>query len=349
MSSKFMRVIALSKTPADFRRPAAPKDEAATVSSLSTVDKLTTVDKLSTVDRLTTVGGVAINIDGHSVDPKLCKPATLVQHGHTAGEHAAYMTLWNLGGPPDRKDDFRDVSIGYDRLAAGLAGSKRNIQRLVDSLVRKFAVEILRAENSGTRQGKTYRVYGMTEILRRRKEAGYTYVLRNRSAVELVKMSTVDNMSTVDSLSTVTVDSLSTPLGSSFRNKTEETSSSAESTALVEYLARCGIALDDDAARRIITRCQNSDSAATVEEVVYFAELKVNQLAKRKNIENWPGLLIAAIPPYFDPPATELKRYRARKAQENAKAQTLANEILRDPQASEQDRDWARSTLSGLN
>jgi len=43
-----------------------------------------------------------------------------------------------------------------------------------------------------------------------------------------------------------------------------------------------------------------------------FAELKVNQLVKRRNIKNWPGMLIAAVAPYFDPPATELKQYRAR-------------------------------------
>ena len=64
----------------------------------------------------------------------------------------------------------------------------------------------------------------MAEILRRRKEAGYTSVVRNRSAVTLVRtasLTTVDKLTTVDSLSTVTVDklttvtvdSLSTPLG----------------------------------------------------------------------------------------------------------------------------------------
>ena len=41
-----------------------------------------------------------------------------VQHGHTSGEHAVYVALWNLGGSPDRKDAYRDVTIGYDKLAA---------------------------------------------------------------------------------------------------------------------------------------------------------------------------------------------------------------------------------------
>jgi hypothetical protein len=117
---------------------------------------------------------------------------------------------------------------------------------------------------------------------------------------------------------------------------------------LVERLARYGISLDDDAAHRIIDQCRNTDSTATIEEISVFAELKVNQLVKRRNIKNWPGMLIAAVAPYFDPPATELKQYRARQIQETVKARTVAHEILRDAQASEQDRQWAKSTLDDL-
>ena len=243
--SKFLRqMTALSKKPSDFQKPQpssgsaraeilAPKAGAAT---LSTVGSLSTVDNLSTGGKASGVDKLAIDQDGRPVNPALCKPAALVQHGHTPGEHAIYMSLWNLGGTPERRDEFRDVSIGYDKLAALVGGSKRNVQRLTESLLRKLAIQIIRAEDSGIRQGKTYRVYSMTEILRRRREVGYTWVLRNRSAVELVKMSTVDTLptvdklptvvslpsvgkvttDTVDSLSTGTVDKLSTPLGTSF-------------------------------------------------------------------------------------------------------------------------------------
>lgn len=225
MSSKFLRVMALSKTPADFRKkdlPGAAKtpDIAAAAAKLSTVDTLATVDNVSTVAKVTTVDKLGVDTEGNAIEASRCRPATLVQHGHTSGEHALYMALWNVGGPPDRKDAYRDVTIGYDKLAAQTRGSKRNVQRLVEILKRKLAIEVLLEEDSGRRQGKTYRIYGMAEVLRRRREAGYSWTFRNRSAVELVKMTTVDklepaansstvvSLSTVASMSTDTVDSL---------------------------------------------------------------------------------------------------------------------------------------------
>src|SRR5215831_11381982 len=119
MSSKFLRVIALSKTPADFRKKDVPAEVTSADSTLATVDKVTTVDSLATVDKL------CVDTEGNTIDASRCKPAVLVQHGHTSGEHAVYVALWNLGGPPDRKDAYRDVTIGYGKLAAQSGGSKR--------------------------------------------------------------------------------------------------------------------------------------------------------------------------------------------------------------------------------
>jgi hypothetical protein len=70
----------------------------------------------------------------------------------------------------------------------------------------QLAIEVLREENSGLRQGKTYRVYGMDEILRRRREAGYVWTFRNRSAVRLVKMTAIDKPAAVASSSTDPMD-----------------------------------------------------------------------------------------------------------------------------------------------
>jgi hypothetical protein len=357
MSSKFLRVMALSKTPADFRKPES-------AAKASTVDSLSTVDKLTTVAKVSTVASLAVDVEGNPVDSKLCKPASRVQHGHTPGEHAVYMALWNRGGPPDRKDEFRDVSIGYDKLAALIGGSKRNVQRLAESLIRKLAIQIVRSEDSGTRLGKTYRVFGMAEILKRRKEEGYTYVIRNRSGVNLVKMpfnlstvdklTTVDSLSTVtvDSLSTVTVDSLSTPLGSSLGSSlgrpAEPPSSSNDNSSLSTVMSKFGIVLDDDAARRIIRRCQSADHTATVEEIAHFAELKVQQLMKRKNIENWPGMLMAAVPAYFDPPATELTHHRDAKRQEREQEIASWRAILADPASDDEFKQIAMDELGRL-
>jgi hypothetical protein len=346
MSSKFLRVMALSKTPADFKKPAG------IASSVSTVDSLATVDALSTVDTLTR------DPDGHPVDPKLCKPASLVQHGHTPGENAVYMALWNRGGPPDRKDEFRDVSIGYDKLAALVGGSKRNVQRLAESLVRKLAIQIIRVEDSGTRQGKTYRVFGMAEVLRRRKEAGYTSVVRNRSAVTLVRtasLTTVDKLTTVDSLSTVTVDklttvtvdSLSTPLGSSFRNKTEESSSSSPSSVVVKALRTIDPGTDDDGAAQLIEASRKACPDATDEEIAHFILLK----GSNKGIQQPLAFLKTAVPKCLQ--GESLRQYR-RDAQQAKEAQAQQDrlqrehwqQILDNPGSDEQSRTWAREALA---
>jgi hypothetical protein len=111
----------------------------------------------------------------------------------------------------------------------------------------------------------------------------------------------------------------------------------------VERLSRLGVRIDDDAAIRIIRRCQNANSTATVEEIAHFAELKIQQLARRRNIDNWPGMLISAVPAYFDGPATELQRYRADRQREQTRFVETARIILDDPDASAEDKEWARS------
>jgi hypothetical protein len=163
----------------------------------------------------------------------------------------------------------------------------------------------VQSEDSGIRQGKTYRIYSMTEILRRRRAAGYTGFCETAPPVELIKMPTIDKLTTVDKLPTV--------------------------------------------ARRIISRCQGADHTATVEEIAYFAELKIQQLARRRNITNWPGLLMAAVPPYFDPPATELSRYRKELQQsrelERRREVDMAQATLSDPNEPEPLKQLAREIL----
>jgi hypothetical protein len=133
------------------------------------------------------------------------------------------------------------------------------------------------------------------------------------------------------------------------KNKPPQDTSSSDSPVLVKRLANLGIPIDDDAARKIISRCQNTDGGATVEEITYFAKLKVQQLAKRKNIENWPGTLMAAVPVYFDLPATELSRYRAEKRREKEREEQFAREILANPKSTDEEQDWARSIVSPIS
>lgn len=110
-------------------------------------------------------------------------------------------------------------------------------------------------------------------------------------------------------------------------------------------MRKAGIPLDDDAARRILTRCRSADRTATDEEIAHFATLKVHQLAKRRNIENWPGLLMAAVPAYFDSPATELAQYRKARCAEREEHQRIARQVLQDPAVTAEEREWAWAIL----
>ena len=84
-----------------------------------------------------TVGTVAIDSSGQSVDPTRCRPSVSPQDAHTRAEHAVYTALWNLGGPAETEDPYRDVSIGYDKLAALARASKGTVHRLTKTLTQK--------------------------------------------------------------------------------------------------------------------------------------------------------------------------------------------------------------------
>jgi hypothetical protein len=182
-------------------------------------------------------------------------------------------------------------------MAALVGASKGTVKRLAEGLQRKWAIEVLRPENSSIRQGKAYRVYGTAEVLRRRAEAGYLWSWRNRSAVELVKMTAVDDQPTVASF-----------LSQQRPPANEVASSPPVSTTF----ARIRMFLDDDAAaKELIVRCREADAQATEEEILYFLKVRVAYLRQRPPVANWREVLLKSVPPYFQRPAGALERYRA--------------------------------------
>jgi len=280
--------------------------------------------------------------------------AYLAQDGHSHAEQAVYAALWEAGAPETGGD--RIVTMGLGRLSKAARLSENNCRLNIRSLVQKLALEEIGAENSRAGIGKTYRVYSYVTILTRRRAAGLEWVVRTKG-VKFVDQS-IKSVPPTESVSPTAprggaptesgggppTDSVP-PYRNLFRNNSKEASSSEHATLLIERLASLGIHLDDDAGRHIISRCQNSDHTATVEEITVFAELKVRQLVKRRNVENWPGLLMASVPAYFDPPATDLSRYRAERRLEQEKERHIAREILENEQSTSEERAWAHSVL----
>lgn len=117
--------------------------------------------------------------DGAYVDPKRVRHATLVQHGHSPTEQLVYQTLWSQGGQGDG-DAYRDVQIGYDRIAGHSGIQKRNIISIMHRLKEKLAIEVLQEQDSARNIARKYRVYGVAQILERRRKAGLEYVVRHK-------------------------------------------------------------------------------------------------------------------------------------------------------------------------
>ena len=165
-----------------------------------------------------------------------------------------------------------------------------------------LALEVLRGENSALRQGKTYRVYGMDEILRRRREAGYVWTFRNRPAVRLVKMTAIDKPAAVASSSTDPMDKQ--PAGM----ENEAASSCGAPLAKIRMI----LGEDEDATQKLISTCRAADARATEEEILHFLERRMAALRRGPRIDQWVENLLASVPRYFQRPAMELERYRGK-------------------------------------
>jgi hypothetical protein len=297
---------------------------------------------------------VGVPVSG--VPKRKIREAVKVQDGHSLGEQAVYAALWGAGQP--NGDDCRRVTMGYRALSDACGLTVNNCKANLQALKRKLAIEEIQAATAT--QGTTYIVHSYQAILRRRRAAGMTHVIKSKGVLFVDRDSGIPITGTP-------VSHAGTPLSGTPRAepgapvpdisgtpdaatplKEEEVTreihgqepSSSAFPLVVAAARKYGVILDDDAARRIVLRCQAYDEAATEAEVAYFVEAKIDQLRKGR-VDNWPGLLIRAVPEYFAPPSTELRRLREERAREAAAQEALARQILSDPAASESEREWA--------
>lgn len=294
------------------------------------------------------------------------------QDGHSFAEERLYNALWHSRHALIESDETRLITVGWD-LMSKLAGmTPRNAKENCLRLIQKLAVEKVESHRSEERIGTTYRLYSYNLILQRRRRAGLEWITRNRGGVAFVTAPTISPRdtvplrpstfrSTVPSQATVcvpseapdTVPSEATPLDKDLVN-TSQTSSSQTASVVSNTAKQHGVMLDDDAVRTLIGKCRNGTPGATEQEIAHFTTQKITQLRGRRNVENWVGMLLVAVPLYFSPPATELTRYRQAKAaavREGREAQDqLAAEVRRildDPHASDADKAIARDCLPG--
>jgi hypothetical protein len=107
---------------------------------------------------------------------------------HTRAEQHVYDCLWQIAKPYDEVS--RTITIGFGVMANLVGLSESNARINVRSLLAKLAVEEIGEYNCERSQGRTYRIFNETEILRRRREAGLRWYMRRTLAVVFVDPTT---------------------------------------------------------------------------------------------------------------------------------------------------------------
>jgi hypothetical protein len=104
------------------------------------------------------------------------REAHTVEDGHSLAEQAVYEAMFRVGKP--YRDDSRILTIGLRTLAELSRMAYSNCKANVRSLIAKLAIDEL--PGFSYTDGRTYVIHPNPEILRRRKAAGLTHVLRTR-------------------------------------------------------------------------------------------------------------------------------------------------------------------------
>jgi hypothetical protein len=281
--------------------------------------------------------------------------ARTVQDGHTVWEQSIYESLWREATPAVGQE-HRLIAIGYRHIAALTTLGLKTIQRNMKSLERKLTLEPIGRYDSDTKSPKTYKVYSYKAILERRKDAGLEWVSINRQGVELTcdpSLATVPTVTTVPTVGTDTVPTVTTrhsPHGDySFRTikqvQAERTSSSSAVCQVQQVITPLSLELDDDGISQIITASWEVNPTASPEEIAHFIGIAV-QRNHRGGVRTWVGFLKAAVPKYLVEGSTTLVAYREGKAREKAELRRQAQAVQEDPQATQQEREWAAGVLA---
>jgi hypothetical protein len=308
----------------------------------------------------------------------------LAQDAHTRAEQQVYEYLWQSAKVLDEMS--RTITIGFGSMARMVRLSESNARINVRSLIAKLAIEEFGDYNCERSLGRTYRIFNYSEILKRRREAGLLWYMRRTLAVVFVNPSTgqpVDpglrkprpiksapgpNLSTGGgvNLTPEPLPKLGGEPGINLeplyreedREKTLRETSSSSDSLLFDALSQYGVA-DDDVLKRLRTQTRNICPDFTDEELIHFIHSKGQLIRRRDSSISSPiGFLLTSVPKCFAGEAFQLFRKAQREAREREAAERAQREaefenwrkeqqaILDDPNASDEDKKWARKMLS---
>ena len=250
--------------------------------------------------------------------------------------------------------------------------SFNNTKAACHRLIAKLAIEETAREVSDKRQGKMYRVFSYRAILERRRASGMEWVIRNKG-VEFVipsigEPSTSGTLPVIDRVSETSTGGISkkgrgtpsetgTLLEKSFRKDLRE-SSSPDIVSLIQALSDYGQP-DDDVALNLLTRCRTVAPDCTPTEIIHFVHEKGNLIRqdRTRRITSPIGFLLTAVPKCLTGETFELYRNQERiclekqrllQERQQAEIEQWRREqeaVLNDPNASEEDKQFARQVL----
>jgi hypothetical protein len=278
------------------------------------------------------------------------REAKLVQEGHTYGEQTVYDALWKNGNPVS--ESVRLITIGFLRMANLVGLAESNCKIAVAGLLDKLAIE--RLPDLNIAQGRTYKIYGWSAILSRRRSAGLTHVLKSRGVVFVDPKTGLPLTSAktqprkkpgTGGVETAPPVSLPEPSKGGFQSTVKELASRLRQALDSSF--------DDSAAARLWRECQSSIQDCTIEEVVHFASLKAQKIYKDRNIRNPIGLLLMTVPEFFTGSAVnEFRLEKGRELEQQQKFQMKQREYWRrvadDPNTPLDERQLAAKFLAEL-
>lgn len=291
---------------------------------------------------------------GTRYEGKRVQRVVIAQHSMSLGEERVYETLWHAregDGVYTESRRSKTFSLGYDRIARLVRLNEKSVRLLLPKLIQKKILEVVAAEHSASRTGRTYRIFSYEEILERQRAANLTAVVKNGRAVEFV-WPVQEGDGSVGVAPTV---GISSPVES----PTVGGSSSAYPSELALKVRAILPSFDEEALQNLWNRCVGVAADCTADEVEYSLQLKARQLLSRSKAVNNPvGLMLWAVPKCFEGADALHLVYRRQKdaeaelrRQEDERFRVQLEEYRRlaaDPSTSPEDRAWYRRMLADL-
>jgi predicted transcriptional regulator len=307
--------------------------------------------------------------DGELVPGSRVKRIRLAQDVLNSAEESVYDTLWSVKGAERDEGDGRIAQAGYDYLMKRTRLSKKTIQRIIDRLIEKDFIAIERPADIYTRTSTVYRVFGYRAVLDRQARRGRLHVVKigpgflyahplNMSTVASSDRPTDARLHPATGVASGPVTEAHAnpptvvPEATKYREQKyrESTPSASETAALRKLLEKHLGIVDDGAAAQLLADCRARAADCTLEEIAYFAGLKLQFV---RNLQNPVGFVLTAVPKHFENGGYLTARDLLRREAEDRRRRWQETydywaQIAADPGRPDDERAEARQVLEGL-